>query len=312
MHRLNHLYSLRLVLALSLCLLILAACNNSGNNTEPTRLARVGNTYLTVEEARAEIPEFVYRQDSTQALLAYREEWIQNQVVLQEAERLRLRQNENVRNRLRQAQQEVLSQALKDYVLSEYNENLEVTDEEARNYYQAHKDQFILNERYVQFRHVETADLESARAAKRAIMQGRPWEEVAREYSINPEAKIRASNQYLPISMAMADINIMNRYLNIIGQTEISPIQRVGNTYHFVQLMDSRAQGEHPDLEWLIEQIKDWLLLDKRRRHFSSYLKNLYLKAKSNNEIESFNVLTTNSNPNEIPSDTLETTTPNE
>lgn len=312
MYRVNYSYFPKLLLVLPLCLIGLAACNNSGNHTEPMRLARVGNSYLTVEEARAEIPQFIYRQDSTQALLSYREEWIQNQIVLQEAERLRLRQNEDVRKRLRQAQQEVLSQALKDYVLSEYNENLEVTDEEARNYYQAHKDQFILNERYVQFRHVETRDLESARAAKRAIMQGRPWEEVAREYSMNPEAKIRASNQYLPISMAMADINIMNRYLNIIGQTEISPIQRVGNTYHFVQLMDSRARGAHPDLEWLIEQIKDWLLLDKRRRHFSSYLKNLYLKAKSNNEIESFNVLTTNSNPNEIPSDTLETTTPNE
>jgi len=301
-----------LPIVLASALVLILGCNSVSRDNGPERLARVGNEYLTVEQAQNRIPEFMFREDSVSALRSYRDRWIEQRLMLQEAERLQLRQRPEIQQKLREAQLEVLTQALKDVVISNYEENLEVTDDEARNYYQAHKDQFILNERFVRYRHIIAEDLESARAAKRELMQAVPWPEVARTYSINPEAKITESEQFWPISMALADINIMNRYLQIIGQTEISPIQRVNGSYHFVQLMESRAEGEHPELDWLMQQIKDWLTLDKRRRHLSSYVKNLYLKAQSNNEIETFNVLKNNSNVKTNSSDTLETIQTNE
>lgn len=297
---------------LALMIVLASACNSVTRDDQPERLARVGNEYLTLQQARDHIPEFILKEDSISALRSYRDRWIEQRLMLQEAERLQLRQRPEIQEKLREAQQEVLNQALKDVVISNFDDNLEVTDEEARNYYQAHKDQFVLNERFVQFRHMVAPDIEAARAAKRELMQAVPWPEVARSYSLNPEAKITESEQFWPISMALADINIMNRYLQIIGQTEISPIQRVNGNYHFVQLIESRAEGEHPELDWLMEQIKDWLALDKRRRHLSSYVKNLYLKAESNNEIDTYNVLQTNSNTQTGSTDTLETNQTNE
>lgn len=302
----------KLLAASVLAIFFAAACTSPNDGEETKRLARVGNEYLTLEHARAQIPDFMLQQDSIGALQAYRETWIENRLMLQEAERLQLRQDDEVQSKILKAQQDVLTQALKDAVISDYEEELIVTDEEARNYYQAHKDQFVLNERFVQFRHLIAEDIESARAAKRELMQAVPWPEVARKYSVNAEAKITESEQFWPISMAASDISIMNRYLKIIGQSEISPIQRVNGNYHFVQLMESRAKGEHPDLDWLMEQIKDWLLLDKRRRHFSSYVKNLYLKAQSNNEVDTFNVLQTNHNVQTNGTDTLQNTETNE
>lgn len=293
-------------------LMLFSACNPANDKLEDIQLARVGNEYLTLEEARKQIPAFIIDEDSIAALRSFRESWIERRLMLQEAERLQLRQRDEIQQKMREAQQEVLKQSLKEVVISEYEEDLVISDEEARNYYQAHKDQFVLSERFIQFRHLVAADIESARAAKRELMQAVPWPEVARKYSLNPEAKITESEQFWPISMATSDISIMQRYLNIIGQTEISPIQRVNGNYHFVQLMESRAKGEHPELDWLIEQIKDWLLLDKRRRHFSSYVKNLYLKAQSNNEIETYNVLTSNTNSKPSSTDTLETIETNE
>lgn len=295
-----------------LLIIYVTACTSPRSGEEVKRLARVGNEYLTLEHARNQIPDFMLQQDSIGALKAYRETWIENRLMLQEAERLQLRRNNEVQHKIQQAQQEVLTQALKEAVISDYEEELVITDEEARNYYQAHKDQFVLNERFVQFRHLIAKDIESARAAKRELMQAVPWPEVARTYSLNAEAKITESEQFWPISMAASEINIMNRYLKIIGQSEISPIQRVNGNYHFVQLMESRAKGEHPDLDWLMEQIKDWLLLDKRRRHFSSYVKNLYLKAQSNNEVDTYNVLQATNEFNPNSADTLQTNETNE
>ena len=295
-----------MTISLAIAALLWSACERSASSRQDNSLARVGNDYLTIQEARSAIPDFIYRQDSVDALRKYREEWIQEQILLQEADRLGLSQNKEVQRKLRNAREEVLREALKEYVLGSKTQDLKVTEEEARTFFQANKEQFVLEEEFVQFRHMRTRSLKEARTAKQDLLGGVPWPEVAREFAINPEAAIQESDQYWPISMALSNISIMNRYLNVIGQNEISPIQRVNGVYHFVQLTDSRAKGELPDLDWLIEKIKDWMLLNKQRRNFSSYTKNLYLKAKSNNEVETFNVLPTQNNSNSTLEDTLE------
>lgn len=293
-------------LVIFIIVIVLSGCNNIGNGGETQQLARVGNDILTLDRAREEIPDFILKEDSLAAIKNFQQEWIRRKVLSQEAERLNLAQNREVQQKLRQAREDILSQALKNHVLRSFKEDSTVTDEEAQNYYQLHKDKFVLNERFVQFRHIETNTMEEARAARQALAQGREWPDVARQYSIDPEGKIRQSEQYWPISMALSDLDPMNSYLRRIGNSERSTIQRIGSTYHFVQLMDSRAEGEHPDLEWLMVQIKDWLILDKKQRHFSSYVKNLYLKANSNNEIDTHNVVIPNTSETTSNTDTLE------
>jgi len=287
------------------------ACKRSASTHPQNTLARVGKDYLTLDEAADAIPSFILKQDSVNAIKRYRDKWIQNHIILQEASRLGLSQQDNVRRKLQRAREEVLRQALKDYVIAS-KEDTTISDAEARSYFQAHKEQFALDERFVRFRYVKTKTMKQAREARQALLDGVPWTEVAHKYALDPETAIHESKQYWPISMALSNIDIMHRYLTIIGQSEISPIQRVNGKYQFVQLVDSRAKGEQPDLDWLIEQIKKWMLLNKRRRNFSSYVKNLYLKAKSNNEVQTYNVLNTNSNPKNTEADTLESNSTDE
>ncbi|TYP95220.1 PPIC-type PPIASE domain-containing protein [Fodinibius salinus] len=282
------------------------SCTQTNSSVDKKTLARVGNEYLTVAEAKSNIPDFVYEKDSVAALQRYRQEWINQKVQINEAQRLGLAEKKEVRKKIQKAKEEVLREALRDYVLASQEDKSGITDQEARTFYQANKKQFVLDEEFVQFRHMQARTIQDARSAKRDLLRGISWTEVARDYAINDKAAIEKADQYQPISMALSDIDIMNRYLKIIGHNEISPIQRVNGVYHFVQLTDSRAKGELPDLDWLIEKIKGWMQLDRQRRNFSSYAKNLYLKAKSNNEVESFNVLPSQPNQNNIPQDTLE------
>lgn len=290
---------------------ILISCQKSAPDPAEDALARVGNQYLTLQQAKKDIPDFVLEEDSTGALQQYREDWVRKQLLLQEANRLGLNRKEEVEEKIREARGEILRQALKDFIVGSQQEEIEISADEVRSYYQAHKDQFVLEEDFVQFRHMRSKTLDEARAARQDLLGGIPWPQVAREYAINAEMALNESDQYWPISMAAKDIDIMNRYLNIIGQNEISPIQRRNGVYHFVQLTDKRDKGKQPDLDWLMEQIKEWMILNKRRRNFSSYVKNLYLKAKSNNEVETFNVLPTKSNQNTV-QDTLENISANE
>ena len=270
-------------------LLLISGCKNNVGK-QPVVLAEVGNQKLTKEDAKAEIPANIFESDSSSAYTKYRDEWIRRQVILQEAERLNFTQRKGVQKKLQRIREEYIVQAVQDYIIAEFEDDTDVSEQEARNYYQQNKDKFTLDERYVRYRHLIAKSNTDAERAKRDLMRGIDWETVAREYSKHPDLKIRESERFWPISIAGGDISMLNRYLKIIGPSEISPTYRSGNEYHFVQLMDERPQGDHPDLDWLIGQIEEWLTLEKRKRAFNTYVKNLYLQGQANNEIKIYNV----------------------
>tara|TARA_R110000868_G_scaffold304437_28_gene565510 strand:+ start:4960 stop:5814 length:855 start_codon:yes stop_codon:yes gene_type:complete len=271
-------------------LFFLGSCTRKSNLNEPA-LARVGSAILTFSDAREAIPIHIFENDSVKALMNYRDEWIEQQIILQDAYRLRVHRQPEVQNRLHTIENDFIAKVAQDYILGELDQELQVNNEEARAYYQENKDSFVLEERYVRYRHIIASSLTNAQNARNDLLRGVEWEIVANDYSINSEVSIRESERFWPESIAGGDVDILNRYLRVIGLSEISVIERVGNQYHFVQLLEERAKGDHPDLDWLIDQIKEWLILEKRRRAFNTYVKNLYLQAQANNEIESFDVI---------------------
>lgn len=295
-----------------LCVILMISCQEVSQKTTDNALARVGQEYLTVSQAADDIPDYVLKEDSVQAMERYRDNWIRQQLLLQEANRLGLAEKSEIQQKLEKARQEILRQALKDYIITSQQNDEQISDDEARTYYQANKEQFVLDEDFVKFRHMRTKTIKEARSARQDLMDGVSWNDVAQKYAVDPSTVINESEQYWPISMAAQGIDVMNRYLGVIGQNEISPIQRINGVYHFVQLIDTRAKGNHPNLEWLIEEIKEWMVVNNRRRNFSSFVKNLYLKAESNNEVETYNVLPSKPNPNPTLQDTLEKDSTNE
>lgn len=274
--------------------LLISACNQKPQQSIVI-LAEVGDENLTLSEAKSNIPETIFEADSMAAYKQYRDDWIRRQLVLQEAERLNFLQRPGVQKKLQRMQEEFVIQEVQEYIIGELEGETTVSEQEARNYYQQNKDRFTLNERYVRYRHVVAQSNQDAENAKRDLMRGNSWESVASEYSKSPDLKIRESERFWPISIAGGDIAMLNRYLNIIGPSEISPTYRTGNEYHFVQLLEERPEGDHPDLDWLIQQINEWLILEKRKRAFNTYVKNLYLQSQANDEIKIFNFSDDNS-----------------
>lgn len=271
-------------------LFLFGGCTRKAEFSEPA-LAKVGSSVLYKSEARANIPQNIFFEDSVQAYEFYREDWIEQQILLQEAYRLRVHRQDDVIDRLEQIRNDYIAKATQEYIIAELSNELIVTDQEARNYYQENKDSFVLEERYIRFRHVRARNLQDAEDAREDLLRGIEWAVVAENFTINPDLAVRESERFWPESAAVSDVQILNRYLQVIGLSEISVIERIGNEYHFVQLLEERAAGDHPDLEWLIDQIKDWLILEKKRIAFNTYVKNLYLQAQANNEIETFDVL---------------------
>ena len=271
-------------------MLTTVSCKKYGEDINSEILAQVGSEILTKKQARQHIPKFIYEQDSLQAVINYRKKWIESQLINQEAERLGLNIKEDVQERIEELKSDIYRIALKNAILQNDSAKISVSEQEANNYYERHKDQFLLQERYVRFRHLKTRTLEESRQAKSDLMQGVAWREVVQTYGLDKQETLSNSTKFWPISMALSDLDDLNRYLQIIGMNEISPIRRLNGQYHFVQLVEQYEKGEHPNLDWLQQKIQRWLVIEKRRKLFSNYIQNLHLNAESNNEITRFDV----------------------
>lgn len=280
---------MKVVNSLLFIFLMLGCPVTEENNSEP--FAKVNGKILTLESAKEAIPTIEYRADSIKALQDYREHWIQQQLILEEVERLKLESLPKVKQKLERSREQTLLIAFQESVLSSIESDIEVSIDEAQNYYQENKDKFLLDDRYIKFRHVIANSSDNALRAKQELMQGYEWQSIAEKYSINSDLMVANSNRFWPAKSALKEYDILNRYLQIIGINEISIIENIGGKYHFVQLLEEKAEGEHPDLEWLFVQIQDWLTLEKKRVAYNTYVKNLYLAAQANNEIQTFNVL---------------------
>lgn len=280
-------------------------CTTQDGQDTSRVVAHVGSSTLTLDDARQEIPDFVWKQDSTQALKHYRDEWVRNQLMVSEAQRLGIDEQPEVQRELERQRQLVYRRALRKYVLGRKEDELQVTEQEAQQYYQANKDQFVLQEKYVRYRHLIASSLQKASSARQALLRGEEWPDVVRKYGLNAEATLRDSKRYFPISTALEEVPPLHRFIKVIGIREISPIRNVNGRYHFVQLMEEKPAGEHPELNWVMKNIQDWLRVEKRKRQFQSFLQNLYLEAEANREVKLYepfpNKSTNKSNPEQAP-----------
>ncbi len=280
--------TLRVLILLSF-FLVMVSCEHGVRDKDDIVLAEVGTHVLRLSDVINDVPAEVYAADSLRVIMNYQKSWVNRKLKVSEARRLRLEQNPEVQRRIRQATESILVDAFNEAVYLDMKDD-PVTRSDAQSYYESNKDKFVLAERHVRFRHMIAASLSDAQNARNALLRGRSWTSVAEEFSVSPQKSIRTSRQFFPVSTAALHFEEMNTFLQLIGVTEISPIRRIGDQYHFVQLVDAREAGEHPQVDWVIDQITEWLMLERRRKHLRSMEQSLFLKAQANNELRIYDV----------------------
>jgi hypothetical protein len=289
--------------ALILLPLLIVGCSQRNEHKNRFYLARVGSSYLTLQEAKSQIPAYVYKRDSIKALKRYRSDWIKQQLQLDEAKKLHLAQKKNVQKRLAETRKEVLLNTLKKKITAKNKKHTSVSDSEALRYYHQHRKKFILNERYVKFRHVATRNFSEALRAHRELEDDSSWVAVAHRFSLNPEEKIQKSTKFWPVSALFHHLPPMKKYVSRLDSGQFSPVKHYKGRYHFLQVVDVREKGDTADPQWFNKQLKEWLMMDKQHKYYQSYVKKLYFKARNNNEIHLYPVSASRDNTNDTKKD---------
>lgn len=262
----------------------LLSCEEKPEGSDSDVIARVGAQQLSLEEALAFSPLSAVLEDSAAAIQAFRLQWIREQVLVEEAYRQRVDESASFTTAVESFKRQLLVQLLLDKHLNELGEP-EVSREQAMRYYEQHRDQFILDERFVRFHHMIAPTMEEAVAARNDLLRGVEWNTIVEAYSLEPEQAIRNSTLFQPISTTFKDKPAIAQFLGVIGVSEVSPIRNINGRYHFVQLLENQASGSVPELDWALAQIEEWIGIEQKRIQINAFQQNLIRQAEANRSI---------------------------
>lgn len=222
---------------------------------------------------RAEWPEGLSGSDSVRYVAAYVEQWIQNELLYQAARRQGIADSPSVRRRVQQAERAIVVGAF----LTQWarKQPIELSDEEVRAYFAAHREEFRLREDYALVRYLATFTREQAEQARRALLERRPWPEIVRRYAADTAAAWAVSRAFHPISRLLRPYESLNRLVQVLRPGEVAPVVELEGLYHVLQLVERRPAGSEPEWDWVRQDVRQRLELLRRKQQLDALVQEL-------------------------------------
>ncbi len=253
-------------------------------------VARVGDQYLREPDVNRMLEGMGPVPDSTEARQQVIEQWVERSLLLREAERLNLSQDAEVQRLLRKRRRNTLVGAMTNRI----HENMDQppTDEEVRTYFERHQDQLTLREPYVRVRHLTTTSIDSARAARQALVAAPAsgadsvWTRLSRQYGQNPTRSQQLADRFLPESRLFAQLPYVRDELVALQEGETAPVIEDNNRFHVLALVRRVPEGAEPQLQWVEAEIRRRLRVRRRKQMHAREVQRLRNRAKADGLIE--------------------------
>jgi len=155
-----------------------------------------------------------------------------------------------------------------------------VTDEEIRDYYNEHKDEFGDPERR-DLRIILTRTRDKAEEAKRLLEQGRSWKDVAKRYSIDEGSK-RAGGELRAVPKGQQEKNLDKAVFSAQPGRIVGPVKTPLGFYVFEVFRVTPAKQR--SLSESKESIRQILVSQKQQKATEEFTKNYEKKWKSRTE----------------------------
>jgi parvulin-like peptidyl-prolyl isomerase len=258
---------LRLLLLAFVAAIALPACGG-GEDEAPAYAARVGDTELSEDEVAGALSALPPGLDSAAARQQVIEQWVTAELLAQEARRRGLQTEPDVQSTLAESERAVLGAALVEHFFAANPGS--PTDEELAAYFSENRDDLALREPYVRVRHLRARtneDAETARAslarAGTAAFADSLWRMVAREYADDPDGALAMSATHMPESRYRAAGDVLAETVSTLapGQAAVVPVAGV---FHVIQLVDRRPAGTPARLEWVRDDLRERIAIDRR------------------------------------------------
>jgi peptidyl-prolyl cis-trans isomerase C len=145
-----------------------------------------------------------------------------------------------------------------------------VTSQEAKQYYESHREEFVHPE-MVQFRQIITLKREEAEAAIQRLRKGEDLGQVARQYSITPEADRGGLIGWV----AKGELEeSMEKVVFALSPGKVSPIIETAYGYHLFEVLAKKPEG-YQSLPEVMKQIETKLFDQKKELFYEKWITEL-------------------------------------
>ncbi len=259
---------------------LLPACQERGKPIE--FVARVGDAILLQSDLNAALEGFYGDLGTSDARAQIIDQWVESELLYQEALRLNLRSKESVRQQLKDAERAVLIDAFIAPLFDESAASL--TDADLLSYYDTHKERLRTIEPFVLIRYLETPRRDSARAVQNQ-MRGAPNDEadllfdrLALRHSTDPALSHSLASNYWPESRLFTGQPQIRQVVQ-----ELSPstarVFAVDSLHYYVEVVDRVPVGTVPEFEWIKEQVRTHCAIDLRKQLYDRQVQRLRTEA---------------------------------
>ncbi|MGA9117193.1 MAG: peptidylprolyl isomerase [Bacteroidota bacterium] len=251
-------------------LAITAACGCGGESPEAgAYVARVGDRYLTDEElARARDSAGARALDSR----AYIEQWVVSELLFQEAGRRGLAGTPDLERRLTSIRRRLAVEAL---LAEEWTsaDSAQVPEEAVRELFDRTPGEFLLREDVVRVSSVLFRDRDPAALFRSRLLQGTPWEAAVLE-AARDSLLVRASSRAWHTRASLYPEELW-KLARSLSPEEVSFVLRTQFGYYVLLLHRSASRGERADLDYVRDEIRDRLMMERRQALYDRLVRRL-------------------------------------
>ncbi len=244
-----------LKIGLIICLIGMGGCK--GGQVDSV-VAQVGNRYLTKEALERRIPSPFAGTISLEEKQRLVENWIEEELLYQEALRQKLDQDPELSDRIDRAVRQLLASEL---IARAHARDAEVPEDEILNYYEEHQADFERDQLELRVRHLVVKDKNAMNRAWDRLQKGAFFEQVTREVSIDQSATDGGDLGYFTEDMVTSSFWAACREAKL--RHRLRTHTELG--YHIIEVMDRNEAGSIRDLVDVRGEIQQRILTERRR-----------------------------------------------
>jgi peptidyl-prolyl cis-trans isomerase C len=248
------------------------AAKQADSNT-PVVIISLGDKKLTLQQIKWMAPKI-----DDQTILRAVDWWLENELLYAEAQKRGITKEPKTKF----IDELVKKKAIGDQLISQVRDAVKISDEQVRDYYEKNKetDTMLVQSGYLSFSHIAARTLEEAQAAMEKLKAGEDFNSLAKEISIDSDAKNGGAVKNERYNNVARDYG--TRFFDLISTAKqgelIGPVKVKGNIYEIARQEGKIVPTPLP-FEEVKAKLKSRLLLIEKRNIPTNLAKLLKEKA---------------------------------
>jgi peptidyl-prolyl cis-trans isomerase C len=262
-------------------LLMVGGCGERSDDPAQA-LAIVNGKTITLSEFElrwSQLPEYVRKNYvGPEGRKKFLNELIDREMLLQEAKKRGIDRDRNLLERVERFKEHTMLEALRREAV---DSQVTVTPEELQGYYDTHRDSFLASEEF-RVSHILVRTAAEASILKKRSTQGEDFSSLARKASLDVSTKSNGGD--LGLIKKGQTVPEFEQAVLKLKPGEVSEPVATQFGYHLIKLIERRP-GPALSFEEAKAQVKEHILIEKKRTRLDEFIASLRANAKAKSQL---------------------------